>query len=101
MTLESLVNQGVVAKQLKPLQRFVSNQRLNMPDGLPCRLTDYLQLVDWIGRQIREDKRGSVDGDLPCIQTRLDIGEEQAYLHSMSVAQRLWSIGGRLSMKIS
>ena len=47
-----------------------------MPDGLPFRLTDYLELVDWTGRQIREDKRGSIDGDLPCILTRLDIDEE-------------------------
>ena len=36
-------------------QRFVGNPRVNMPDGLPFRLTDYLELVDWIGRQIREE----------------------------------------------
>ena len=68
--------EGVVAKQPKLLQRFVGNPRLNMPDGLPFRLLDYLELVDWTGRQIREDKRGSIDSDLPCILTRLDIDEE-------------------------
>ena len=67
---------GVVAKQPKALQRFIGNPRLNMPDGLPFRLTDYLELVDWTGRQIRDDKRGSIEGELPCILTRLDIDEE-------------------------
>jgi hypothetical protein len=67
---------GVVAKQPRALQRFAGNPRLNMPDGLPFRLTDYLELVDWTGRQIRDDKRGSIEGELPCILTRLDIDEE-------------------------
>jgi hypothetical protein len=67
---------GVVAKQPKSLQRFVGNPRLNMPDGLPFRLVDYLELVDWTGRQIREDKRGHIDSDLPCILLRLGIDEE-------------------------
>lgn len=67
---------GVVGKQPKSLQRFVGNPRLNMPDGLPFRLTDYLELVDWTGRQIREDKRGFIDASLPTILKRLDIDEE-------------------------
>ena len=68
--------EGVIAKQPKQLQRFVGNPRQNMPDGLAFRLVDYLELIDWTGRQIREDKRGSIDGDLPCILKRLDIDEE-------------------------
>ena len=68
--------EGVVAKQPKRLQRFVGNPRQDMPNGLPFRLVDYLELVDWTGRQIREDKRGSIDEEIPCILTRLDIDEE-------------------------
>ena len=68
--------EGVIAKQPKQLQRFVGNPRQNMPDGLPFRLVDYLELVDWTGRQIREDKRGFIDGDLPCILKRLNIDED-------------------------
>ena len=67
---------GVVAKQPKSLQRFVGNPRLNKPDGLPFRLVDYLELVDWTGRQIRSDKRGAIDEDVPCILRRLDIDED-------------------------
>ncbi len=28
---------------------FAGNPRENMPDGLPFRLMDYLELVDWTG----------------------------------------------------
>ena len=69
--------EGVIAKQPKSLQRFVGNPRNNMPDGLQFRLVDYLELVDWTGRQIREDKRGSIDNALPVILKRLDLDDEQ------------------------
>ena len=40
------------------------------------RLTDYLELVDWTGRQIREDKRGSISEAEPAIMNRLGIDAE-------------------------
>ncbi|MEJ2694608.1 MAG: transposase, partial [Candidatus Thiodiazotropha sp.] len=39
-------------------------------------LTDYLELVDWTGRIIREDKPGYIDQDLPPILDRLQIGSQ-------------------------
>src|SRR5690606_21570631 len=36
-------------------------------------LDEYLSLVDWSGRAIREDKRGSIDARLPPIMQRLGI----------------------------
>ena len=47
-----------------------------MPFGLPFRLTDYLELVDWTGRQIRQDKRGAIHSKLPPILARLGIEDE-------------------------
>ncbi len=47
-----------------------------MPAGLPFRLQDYLELVDWTGRQIRNDKRGSIEQNTPPILERLDIDAE-------------------------
>ena len=44
-----------------------------MPKGLPFRLTDYLKLVDWTGRILREDKRGAMDADQPPILERLNL----------------------------
>ena len=41
------------------LYPFVGNPGENMPDGLPFKLEEYIELVDLTGRQMREDKRGS------------------------------------------
>ncbi len=45
--------------------------------GLPFKLTDYLELVELTGRVIREDKRGYVENNLPPILQRLGIEPEQ------------------------
>jgi len=60
-------------QQPSQLLPFIGHPRQDMPKGLPFRLTDYLELVDWTGRIIREDKRGSVSNHLPPILQRLDI----------------------------
>jgi hypothetical protein len=63
-------------KQPKLLFPFVGFPRQKMPAGLPFRLQDYLELVDWTGRQIRADKRGSIDQKIPPILERLNIDAE-------------------------
>lgn len=55
------------------LYPFVGHPREPMPDGLPCKLTDYLELVDWTGRAIHPNKRGHIDSCLPPILDRLNI----------------------------
>ncbi|MEP4599408.1 transposase [Saccharospirillum sp.] len=62
--------------QPKLLFPFVGYPRQDMPAGIPFRLQDYLELVDWTGRQIRSDKRGSIDHNTPPILERLDIDAE-------------------------
>ena len=66
----------VLAHQPKRLEPFVGNPRQPMPAGLAYRVEDYLELVDWTGRQIREDKRGRIDDDQPAILDRLGIETE-------------------------
>ena len=61
------------------LMPFVGNPREDMPKGLPFRLSDYLELVDWTGRQLREGKRGAIQSDVPPILERLHI-EPQYWL---------------------
>jgi REP element-mobilizing transposase RayT len=52
---------------------FVGNHRDNMPKGIPYNLADYLELVGWTGRIIRDDKRGHIAQNLPPILKRLQI----------------------------
>jgi hypothetical protein len=56
-----------------PLQPFHSNSADQTAPSIPFRLEDYLTLVDWTGRAIRDDKRGHIDSNLPPIMRRLDI----------------------------
>ena len=51
-------------QQTRGLLPFAGYPRQDMPKGLPFRLTDYLELVDWTGRILREDKRGAIDANL-------------------------------------
>jgi hypothetical protein len=62
-----------IEQQPDALFPFAGYPRENMPVGLPFRLLDYLELVDWTGRIIREDKRGYIPDQVPPILQRLDI----------------------------
>ncbi|MCW8194507.1 transposase [Proteobacteria bacterium 005FR1] len=46
-------------------------------DVIPHTFPDYLELVDWTGRLVRSDKRGSIPTGLPPILQRLNIEPEQ------------------------
>jgi hypothetical protein len=59
--------------QPKSLIPFVGYHREPMPKGLPFRLNDYLELLDWTGRMIRQDKRGVIPGNYPPILERLNL----------------------------
>jgi len=60
-------------KQPESLFPFIGYLRENMPEGLPFRLNDYLELVDWSGRILREDKKEAIPSDVPPILQRLDM----------------------------
>jgi hypothetical protein len=46
-----------------------------MPSGLRFRLQDYLELIDWTGRQIRNDNRAQIDQPaLPIFELKNSIG---------------------------
>ncbi|BCD96287.1 hypothetical protein [Marinagarivorans cellulosilyticus] len=44
-----------------------------MPQGLSFQLTDYIELVDWLGKVLRVDKRGAINAGLPPILESLGI----------------------------
>ena len=49
----------------------------NSSKGIPFDLDEYIRLIDWTGRIIRDDKRGAIDAGLPPILERLGLDDEQ------------------------
>ena len=45
--------------------------------GIPFILGDYLELVDWTGRLVRDDKRGAIESSQPPILQRLGLEAHQ------------------------
>ncbi|WP_334078553.1 hypothetical protein [Microbulbifer sp. M83] len=66
----SAAGDGMQPGELIP---FAGNPRDPMPEGMPFRLRDYIELVDLSGRCLREDKRGAIDSEPPPILERLQI----------------------------
>lgn len=87
---------NVEAGQSQPssLMPFVGNPREPMPMGLPFHLNDYLELVDWTGRIIRDDKRGAISGALPPILNRLDIAPTEWLLLTTRFESRFKGLVG-------
>ena len=65
---------GQHVEQRVPLQDFAGVETQTR-SGLPFNLQDYLDLVDWTGRCIRDDKRGSIDPQTPKLLAALGIAE--------------------------
>ena len=75
-------------------------------DGTGCRtvcdfrLLDYLDLVDWTGRAMRDDKRGAIASHLPPILSRLQITPDVWLRYMRPRANtRLAAIGHRERLK--
>jgi REP element-mobilizing transposase RayT len=62
-----------IDQQTAQLLPFAGNPRNDMPAGLHFRLNDYLELVDWSGRILRDDKNGAIPEGLPTILQRLQM----------------------------
>jgi hypothetical protein len=60
-------------------QGYPPGQRASDKGVLPMSLDEYLQLLDWTGRQLRQDKRGAIPSELPPILERLGL-QEKAWL---------------------
>ena len=62
---------AALQEQTQPVELlpFVGDHRQDSPKGLAFSLGDYLELLDWTGRAIREDKAGHIDAtQLPILQ---------------------------------
>lgn len=91
---------GASSSPMKPLLSFADDShQSNNPEHIPYNLIEYIQLVEWTGRQIRTDKRGYISSEIPPIFERLKIntsawlnncqGLEKTYYRVIGSAARL------------
>jgi len=66
-----LDNEKSSNQSVAPLMPFDATGTL--PWAIPFDLRDYLELLDWSGRIMRPDKRGSIDEQIPPILRRIGI----------------------------
>ena len=59
--------------QPKTLLPFAGNPHQPIPEGLPFKLEDYLELLDRTGQTLRENKRGTIHEQTPPILQHLNI----------------------------
>lgn len=53
-----------------------SSQRASRKGFLPLSLVDYIELLDWTGRQLRDEKRGAIPAHLAPVLARLGLEPE-------------------------
>jgi len=63
-------------KVRKKVREKANSRRADNKGCLPMTLDDYLQLLDWTGRQFRTDKRGVIPAACAPILDRLDCSAE-------------------------
>ena len=84
-------SQGFQPESLLP---FVGNYRQSMPHGLAFNLIDYIELVYWTGRAVRDDKRGAIPENVSPILQRLDISPKHWIELSTNFESRFKGIAG-------
>ncbi len=61
---------------------------------LPIRTGEYLELVDWTGRQLRDCKRGAIQKDAPPILQSLDPTSQRWAMRVNAVGSGYWRVVG-------
>jgi len=65
------------------LVNFMGHEHKSQPEGIAFSFPDYLELVDWTGQAVRDDKTGAIPDNLPPVLARLGI-EQQAWLDTVT-----------------
>ncbi len=91
-------NPDRINQQAINLYPFAGNPRNTQPKGLPFRLLDYLALLDWTSRKIRNNKRGFVDIDAPANLQRLNIEPDEFIIAATQFESRFKTLAGALAI---
>ncbi|WP_102524581.1 Mobile element protein [Vibrio tapetis] len=71
--IKELKNNG---QRLPCMHPFMDSAKHLDAAHVPYNLLDYIELVDWTGRQLRADKRGYIDDHLPPILSRISFTKQ-------------------------
>jgi hypothetical protein len=88
---------GLVTGQVNPFP----SRRLTNKGYLPMTEEQYLSLLDWTGRQIRSDKRGSIPAELAPILDRLGLNGTKLPEVVAGFAKQFHSAVGRVENMIA
>ena len=78
------------------LMPFINPNKEFDKQGIPFTEIDYLELVDWTGRCIRDDKRGAIPKHLPPILERIQLDEHEWLRHALYFEARFKRVAGTL-----
>lgn len=78
------------------LLKFMRNKREYGSKEIPITESAYIELVDWTGRCIRDDKHGSIPAHIPPILERLDLTEHEWLRHTQFFEARFKRMAGTL-----
>jgi hypothetical protein len=62
--------------------------------SLPIRTGEYLELVDWTGRQLRDGKRGVIRRDAPPVLQSLDLTNQRWAVRVNAIGSGYWRVVG-------
>jgi len=66
------------------LMPLVKQKNDRHPNTIGYTLKDHLELIDWVGRSVRTDKRGAITSTTPPILNRLGINEDAFMEHVLN-----------------
>jgi hypothetical protein len=61
---------------------------------LPMKLRDYIELVEWTGKQVRSDKRGAIAKHAPPVLKQLHLSEKRWTTQVKGIGSRFWRVVG-------
>ncbi|MGF1762792.1 transposase [Aliivibrio kagoshimensis] len=78
------------------LHPFIGNPTNEMSKGIPFKLEDYLEVVDWSGKQIRPSKRGAINASAPPVLQQLKFKQQEWLKLCTTLEQNHASIVGEV-----
>ncbi|MEC6816067.1 Mobile element protein [Photobacterium toruni] len=76
---------------------FVGAEHQAKKAGIGVAFADYLELIDWTGRCIRNDKKGFIASNQPKILQQLGITADAWFEHSEQFMERYANVSGKWS----